>query len=365
MILSKTIARLRINSFLLFLVPSIAIIGSLLIHNLLTDPNSPAIGIKYGYLTDEPGKKYNTKCIKDNGFCYGEGTEYLTKKSAKIDGCFVHSVKTLFTIDGIANYKKDDVFNFIKNEDGISGWYLKKEYNNSKILLTKIVSNEKNKSCIKNYKTFYFLYKYFPPFSYIIDEKTKGLSLGTHSPVNPFLYGEVSISNLVKRHPIKIFFKFFLYMSVILMITYWYNYNKIFKKILNQDTNIFYFFGLSSAVFLFFHVYYLGTTSNNEILNDFRRIIVVLFILFEVFAQTLLAHKLYINKNIFLKHCFNLFVLSKVIFVSLVLIFTITVMIMLSIFNFPSNIDYILEWNYFIILLVFYLLSALMWKKIN
>ena len=73
------------------------------------------VGINYEYLTDEPGKKYNTKCIKDNGFCYGEGTEYLTKKSAKIDGCFVHSVKTLFTIDGIANYKKDDVFNFIKN----------------------------------------------------------------------------------------------------------------------------------------------------------------------------------------------------------------------------------------------------------
>ena len=150
-----------------------------------------------------------------------------------------------------------------------------------------------------------------------------------------------------------------------LMAAYWYNYNKIFKKILNQNTNIFYIFGLSSAVFLFVHVYFLGTTSNNEILKDFRRIIIVLFILFEVFAQSLLAYKLYINKNIFLEHCFNLFVLSKIIFVSLVLIFTITVMIMLSIFNFPSKIDYILEWNYFIILLVFYLLSAFMWKKIN
>ena len=65
MILNKIIARLRINSFLLFLVPSIAIIGSLLIHNLLTDPNLPRIGINYEYLTDEPGKKYNTKCTKD------------------------------------------------------------------------------------------------------------------------------------------------------------------------------------------------------------------------------------------------------------------------------------------------------------
>jgi len=365
MILSKIIARLRINSFLLFLIPTIAIIGSLLIHNLLTDPNTPLIGIKYGYLTDEPGKKYNTKCIKDNGFCNGKGTEYLEKKSAKIDGCFVHSVKTLFTIDGIANYKKGDVFNFIKNEDGIGSWYLKKEYNNSKILLTKIVSNEKNKNCIKNKRIYYFFYKYFPPYTFLLDEKVKGLTLGASTVVNPFLYGEVSISNLVKRYPINIFFKFFLYISIMLMAAYWYNYNKIFKKILNQNTNIFYIFGLSSAVFLFVHVYFLGTTSNNEILKDFRRIIIVLFILFEVFAQSLLAYKLYINKNIFLEHCFNLFVLSKIIFVSLVLIFTITVMIMLSIFNFPSKIDYILEWNYFIILLVFYLLSAFMWKKIN
>ena len=37
MILSKIIKRLRINSFLLFLIPSIAIIGSLQIHNFLTD----------------------------------------------------------------------------------------------------------------------------------------------------------------------------------------------------------------------------------------------------------------------------------------------------------------------------------------
>ena len=111
-----------------------------------------------------------------------------------------------------------------------------------------------------------------------------------------------------------------------------------FKKILNQNTNIFYFFGLSSAVFLFAHVYFLGTTSNNEILKDFRRIITLLFILFEVFAQSLLAYKIYNNKNIFFKYCFNLLVVLKLIFVSFVLIFTISVITMLSIFNFPSNI---------------------------
>ena len=53
------------------------------------------------------------------------------------------------------------------------------------------------------------------------------------------------------------------------MIMYWYNNNKIFKILLNKKINLFYFFGLGSTVFLFFHVYFLGTTSNNEFLKDF------------------------------------------------------------------------------------------------
>ena len=358
MILSKIIKRLRVNSFLLFLIPSIAIIGSLQIHNFLADFQY-RIQQTHKYLTDEPGTKYNLKCTEDNGFCNGKSARYLYEKAIKIDDCFLYDVKKYYTVNGKNNYKLNDVYNLIDGK-----WVIKEKYFNSKIILTKEVVNEKNKYCIKNGQIFYFFYKYFPPISYLVDEKVKGISLGTHVKVNPFLYGEVSISNLVKRHPINIFFKFFLYLSVILMIAYWYNYNKIFKKVLNKNINTFYIFGICSAIFLFFHVYFLGSTSDNEVLKDFRRIVIVLFILFEVLAQTLLALKIFKNRNIFLKYCFRFMVLTKLFFVLFILIFTIAILIILSIYNLPSSVDYILEWNYFIVLLVFYLFSSLMWKKI-
>jgi hypothetical protein len=358
MILSKIIKRLRINSFLLFLIPSIAIIGSLQIHNFLTDFQY-RLDHKNINLTDEPGKKYNVKCTKNNGFCMGKVSEYLFEMAIKIDDCFINEVKSYYTVNGKIYNKTSDVFNLVNGKS-----IIKEEYIDSEIIFTKSVSNKKNEYCIKNSKTYYFFYKYFPPFSYIIDEKIKGIALGTHLKVNPFLYGEVSISNLVKRHPINIFFKFFLYLSVILMIAYWYNYNKIFKKVLNKNINIFYIFGICSAVFLFFHIYFLGSTSDNEVLKVFRRIVIVLFILFEVLAQTLLALKIFKNRNIFLKYCFKFMVLIKLFFVLSILIFTIAIVIILSIYNLSSNVDYILEWNYFIVLLVFYLFSSLMWKKI-
>ena len=43
----------------------------------------------------------------------------------------------------------------------------------------------------------------------------------------------------------------------------------------------------------------------------------------------------------------------------------ILILTILIFYNLPSNIDYILEWNYFLILLIFYFLSYLMWKKLT
>ena len=148
------------------------------------------------------------------------------------------------------------------------------------------------------------------------------------------------------------------------MISYWYNYNKIFNKIIDKKQNVFYFLGLTSAIFLFLHVYFLGTTSTNEFLKDFRRIVILLFILFEVFAQGFLAFKIYNNRNIFAEYCYKSIVLTKIFFVIFMVTFTVIIMIVLSVLNLPSTVDYILEWNYFVVLLFFYLLSSLMWKKL-
>ena len=148
------------------------------------------------------------------------------------------------------------------------------------------------------------------------------------------------------------------------MFLYWSYYNKIFQNI-KKEFNIFYIFGILSAIFLFFHVLFLGTSIKTELFSNIRRIIIVLFILFELLAQIFLTKKIFELRN-----TINLFtnlkiVFLKVFFVTAVIIITFLVLIILSIFNLPSKIDYILEWNYFLFLLFFYLLSFLMWKKQN
>ena len=147
------------------------------------------------------------------------------------------------------------------------------------------------------------------------------------------------------------------------MLYYWYIYNKVFKSILNKKVNVFYFLGIGSAICLFFHVYFLGTSIDNEVLKNFRKIVLALFILFEILAQTLLAIKIYYNKETFLKYAHKSIIWAKIIFVTIIVLITIIIVILLANFDFPKNIDYFLEWNYFIFLLFFYLLSSLLWKK--
>ena len=270
MILSKNIKKLKINSFLLFLFPIIAILGSLFIHNSL-------VGFKlhpqknYSHIKDIPGEKYYLNCTTYNEYCAPEGSRYLYEKVDKIDNCHIHTVDWVFSFDGkyypaidskfyvklpSALYLQNAYLNILEDDivsDSFNYYALKDELKNSKIALTQNVTKKKNLNCIKNHSTIYFFYKYFPPYTYVIDKKVKGsIILGTGVKVNPFLYGEVSISNLVKRPPIKYFFKFFLYIGVILMISYWYNYNKIFNKIIDKKQNVFYFLGLTSAIFYFY-----------------------------------------------------------------------------------------------------------------
>ena len=57
-------------------------------------------------------------------------------------------------------------------------------------------------------------------------------------------------------------------------------------------------------------------------------------------------------------------VFSKLIFVLVVCFFTIIILTILIFYDLDAKFDYILEWNYFLLLLIFYFLSFLMWKKL-
>jgi hypothetical protein len=148
------------------------------------------------------------------------------------------------------------------------------------------------------------------------------------------------------------------------MIIYWYLNNKIARQILKIDRNfIFFIFGTLSAIFLFFHVFFLGANIEGEIFKKLRRLIIVLFILFEIIAQLLLV--LNLKKNI---NKFNFIISSKILFlkymlISFMILATIIILTILTLYDLSSAFDYFLEWNYFSILLFFYLLSSLLWKN--
>tara|TARA_B100000795_G_C22607419_1_gene363702 strand:- start:257 stop:724 length:468 start_codon:yes stop_codon:yes gene_type:complete len=148
------------------------------------------------------------------------------------------------------------------------------------------------------------------------------------------------------------------------MILYWLTYQRIFWNITEvKKINKFTVFGTLSGVFLFFHVFFLGTTIDNEIFNKIRKLILVLFILFEILAQFFLTKRLYLNFNKFNKYISQKILHIKIIFVSLIVLSSVFIIGILSFNDLDSKIDYILEWNYFALLLLFYLLSALMWRK--
>ena len=103
-------------------------------------------------------------------------------------------------------------------------------------------SNENiiNQSCFKNSE----LYKYNKYFGYIFEgigklRNSNKYTAATSEIINPFVNGETSISNIVKRFPQSYVFKPLLYLSSIFMILYWINYQRIFIRLENTKNNCF------------------------------------------------------------------------------------------------------------------------------
>ena len=88
------------------------------------------------------------------------------------------------------------------------------------------------------------------------------------------------------------------------------------------------------------------------------------FIIFELVAQTYLVMTYYSFKNILLKFINQNFLKMKLILVSTLII---VALISIPLVTMPGNkfLKHALEWDYFIALISFYLLTYFMWKKKN
>ena len=180
----------------------------------------------------------------------------------------------------------------------------------------------------------------------------------------PYFDGVASISRVVRAFPNYLIFKPAMWLTGVLLIRYWIANKRLLEDLGIEDKDIkkILYFGISSAIFLIIHSIFLGIKFDLSIYKLFRRIILVLFIIFEVTAQFYLIKIFFKNKDK-LKEFIN----TKVLFTKKILVYT---LIIAAILIFPflpfSNLKilkHILEWNYFLGVIIFYLLTFFMWKR--
>tara|TARA_B100000683_G_C12401286_1_gene519836 strand:+ start:53 stop:763 length:711 start_codon:yes stop_codon:yes gene_type:complete len=189
----------------------------------------------------------------------------------------------------------------------------------------------------------------------------------------PYFDGGASISRTARPYPSWLIFKPAMFLTSYILVKYWvYNKQIIeFFDFNHRHKNKILFFGVASAIALTVHSIFLGIKFDNDLYKLFRRIIMLLFIIFEITAQAYLVAALYSFKNKLEKYINQLFLKLKLILVSTLII---VALISIPIISLPGN-DFLgfnlkffkhaLEWDYFIGVISFYLLTFFMWKKIN
>lgn len=358
MTLSKRINLIRKVSIILFICSFFSIIGSLWLQNTIVEFKfDKNISQKEFKILEKYVNKIT--CSNNVDVCRKDAYLGFFEYSSRLGDCYKNKFEKLYVVD--EKVFKERFKLFIDNDYTKQ---LKAEFVNKEIEIHLNLSSIKNESCIKNSKHYYF-YKIFPFYYETLynlknSPKTK---LGALEVINPFINGETSISNIVKRFPINYVFKTFLFISVIFMYLYWKNYKFLFSKILNIKKSVFFYFGIASAIFLFFHVLFLGIDLDNKLFKILRKLIIVFFILSEILAQLFLSIQLFKNKNNLSIYCNTFIINIKITFVILIFIISTIVISLLLIYDLSSKVDYILEWNYFAVLLFYYFFSFLMWKK--
>ena len=180
----------------------------------------------------------------------------------------------------------------------------------------------------------------------------------------PYIDGSLSISRASRTYPTYLLFKPGMIITAILLIKYWMANGKLFKKINNKlnKRNYFVLFGIGSAIFLMLHSIFLGINFENDFYKFFRRFMLLGFIIFEIIAQALLVINIFkIKKKI------DSFINKKVLTLKVILVSLLIIVAVLSapILNSSEYVHFkhALEWNYFLGVVTFYLLTFLIWKK--
>ena len=179
----------------------------------------------------------------------------------------------------------------------------------------------------------------------------------------PYLDGSLSISRASRTFPQYLIFKPSMIITAILLYYYWKNNNELVNKLYVTDENFkFKTFGILSAIFLAIHSVFLGIKFDIQIYKLFRRVVLLLFIIFELIAQGFLVFHLYKLKNKLDK-----FINKKILIIKMILV---TILVFVAFISLPTlvtkgntHFKHMLEWNYFVGVILFYLLSRFFWRR--
>jgi len=180
----------------------------------------------------------------------------------------------------------------------------------------------------------------------------------------PYLDGSLSISRASRTFPQYLIFKPAMIITGILLFYYWNNYNRLICNLRNTENFKYKFrlFGILSAVFLIIHSIFLGVKFDIQLYKLFRRVVLLLFIIFELVAQGMLVNYLYnvkdkvseiINKKILILKIFLVSILVIVAIASLPILVT----------KGNTHFKHALEWNYFVGVIAFYLMTFFFWRR--
>ena len=179
----------------------------------------------------------------------------------------------------------------------------------------------------------------------------------------PYLDGSLSISRASRTFPQYLIFKPAMIFTAVILYYYWSNNNNLVNKFNSSNINYkFKTFGILSAVFLAIHSIFLGIKFDIQIYKLMRRVVLLLFIIFELIAQGILVYHFFK-----LKEKISDIINKKILILKALLVLILTVVAVLSL---PILLDkgnthfkHALEWNYFVGVILFYFFTRLFWRR--
>ena len=133
----------------------------------------------------------------------------------------------------------------------------------------------------------------------------------------PYLDGSLSISRASRTFPQFLIFKPAMIITAVMLYYYWSNNNNLVNKFKLSNVNYkFKTFGILSAIFLAIHSIFLGIKFDIQIYKLMRRVILLLFIIFEIIAQGILVYHFFKIKNKLSELIVNKILILKAVLVS-------------------------------------------------